>query len=292
VPIIANGWVTSRNRIASTIDRLQVAAGQVRLLDRIDAQDFLVRFASSLPVPVGQAERVILRGLLLEFAGETGMALHRRAHSNEHIGHCAFAPAVFLDCFWKPRGVDPHVGFQSWVAAFFKRLSEVHPISQATLAAHLIGHDSSTEWTIASLARHLHATSSTLAREFKREHGMSIRNYRQIVAITKSIERVRDEKIEAVALELGYKSKKNFYQAFKRLTGVTPAAFRHLPFDRARDIIDTAQMMFRHPRVAGAPQSRRMMHTAPPLIDKVADSVDRRARLAVQARKRERSNAN
>jgi AraC-like DNA-binding protein len=33
-------------------------------------------------------------------------------------------------------------------------------------------------------------------------------------------------KIEAVALELGYQSKKNFYHQFKRRFGATPQAYR------------------------------------------------------------------
>jgi AraC-like DNA-binding protein len=36
----------------------------------------------------------------------------------------------------------------------------------------------------------------------------------------------RGEKVEAVALLVGYKSKTNFYRQFKRHFDVTPAAFR------------------------------------------------------------------
>jgi AraC-like DNA-binding protein len=36
----------------------------------------------------------------------------------------------------------------------------------------------------------------------------------------------RGERVEAVALLVGYKSKTNFYRQFKRHFGVTPAALR------------------------------------------------------------------
>src|SRR5438045_202695 len=36
------------------------------------------------------------------------------------------------------------------------------------------------------------------------------------------------EKIEPIALEVGYRSKKNFYRAFRALTGLTPSTCRRL----------------------------------------------------------------
>jgi len=44
---------------------------------------------------------------------------------------------------------------------------------------------------------------------------------------------VRNGNIEATALEVGYGSKKNFYRAFRRVTGLTLAAFRRLSHERA-----------------------------------------------------------
>jgi AraC-like DNA-binding protein len=44
---------------------------------------------------------------------------------------------------------------------------------------------------------------------------------------------VSTEKIEAIALKVGYKSKKNFYRAFQDVTGLTPTAFRNLSEERA-----------------------------------------------------------
>jgi len=44
---------------------------------------------------------------------------------------------------------------------------------------------------------------------------------------------VRNGNIEATALEAGYGSKKNIYRAFRRVTGLTLAAFRRLSHERA-----------------------------------------------------------
>jgi AraC-like DNA-binding protein len=46
-------------------------------------------------------------------------------------------------------------------------------------------------------------------------------------------------KIEPVALQIGYGSKKSFYDVFERVVGMTPTAFRRLPSDEARRVIDS-----------------------------------------------------
>jgi AraC-like DNA-binding protein len=61
--------------------------------------------------------------------------------------------------------------------------------------------------------------------------------------------RVQNEKIEALALDLGYQSPKNFFHAFKNVTGVTPAAFRDLPRDEARRITEVVQLTLGTPRI-------------------------------------------
>jgi transcriptional regulator GlxA family with amidase domain len=47
-------------------------------------------------------------------------------------------------------------------------------------------------------------------------------------------------KVEAVALQTGYASKKNFHEVFKRTVGVTPTELQRLPQERARQVIETA----------------------------------------------------
>ena len=44
--------------------------------------------------------------------------------------------------------------------------------------------------------------------------------------LIEALPQVPTEKIDAIALKVGYRSKKNFYRAFQTVTGLTPTAFR------------------------------------------------------------------
>jgi PAS domain S-box-containing protein len=81
--------------------------------------------------------------------------------------------------------------------------------------------------TLAGLAKSLRRQSAYLGRLFRDEVGLTVHEYvtraRMIFA---SVQVRAGVKIEAVSLELGYRSKKNFYNQFKRRFGMTPDAYR------------------------------------------------------------------
>ena len=73
-----------------------------------------------------------------------------------------------------------------------------------------------------------------LGRLFRQETGSTVRDYLTRVRLQQAEALIRDGvKIEAVALSVGYRSKKNFYQQFRRQYKTTPVPFR-------RDLIRTA----------------------------------------------------
>jgi AraC-like DNA-binding protein len=83
-------------------------------------------------------------------------------------------------------------------------------------------------------------TASRLNRAFIREHGYAVPEYQRRVRLLNALEKINEGrvKIEAVALGVGYHSKKNFYRTFQRLTGLTPTRFRHLSRTARIDVID------------------------------------------------------
>jgi YesN/AraC family two-component response regulator len=79
-------------------------------------------------------------------------------------------------------------------------------------------------------SRTLQRERGYLGRLFKKEVGCSMREYLSRVRVRRAADMIRKgTKIEAVILEVGYRSPKRFYDAFKHEFGVTPAAFRALP---------------------------------------------------------------
>jgi AraC-like DNA-binding protein len=82
--------------------------------------------------------------------------------------------------------------------------------------------------TLATLARLLRRQSAYLGRLFRAEIGITVHEYVTRARMVFGGAHVRaGVKIEAVALDLGYRSKKNFYRQFKRFFGMTPEAYRH-----------------------------------------------------------------
>jgi AraC-like DNA-binding protein len=82
--------------------------------------------------------------------------------------------------------------------------------------------------TLGTLSRTLSRQPAYLGRLFHDEMGVTVHEYVTRARMEYGAEHVRSGvKIEAVALESGYQSKKNFYRQFKRCFGMTPEAYRN-----------------------------------------------------------------
>jgi PAS domain S-box-containing protein len=95
--------------------------------------------------------------------------------------------------------------------------------------------------TLARFARNLRRPPASLGRLFREEIGVTVHEYVTRARMVFSAADVRaGVKVEAVALVLGYRSKKNFYRQFKRFFGMTPDIYRRdhgasAATDRLRD---------------------------------------------------------
>ena len=74
-----------------------------------------------------------------------------------------------------------------------------------------------------ALGRH----QAYLGRIFKEQTGRTVRQHLAQLRLDRAASAIAlGDKIEAVAIEVGYKSKKNFYRQFRRRHGVTPGDYR------------------------------------------------------------------
>jgi PAS domain S-box-containing protein len=81
---------------------------------------------------------------------------------------------------------------------------------------------------LGTLAKTLGRQAAYLGRLFHDEVGVTVHDYVTGVRVDQAAAQVSSgEKIEAVALCTGYRSKKNFYRQFRRRFGCTPDEFRH-----------------------------------------------------------------
>jgi methylphosphotriester-DNA--protein-cysteine methyltransferase len=94
---------------------------------------------------------------------------------------------------------------------------------------------------VRTLAAGVGLTSSGLIRAFQNEFACTPNEYQRALRLIEALDRVPSDKIEAVATDVGYRSKKNFYRMFKNLTGLTPSAFRLLPAHEQRVVVSRAR---------------------------------------------------
>src|SRR6266850_4513193 len=104
---------------------------------------------------------------------------------------------------------------------------------QIALSAHvrymvrLIDERSGEHISIRTLAHIVGRQEAYLGRLFRQQMGMSVREYLTCVRMDRAATLIRHgDKVEAVSLEVGYRSKKNFYRQFSKRFGVTPAVYR------------------------------------------------------------------
>jgi AraC-like DNA-binding protein len=212
-------------------------------LDTIESM--FVDFGRTVRPPVTELERLLLRAILLDVAWRCGYVLHDRIH--RHGRRCRFMPASALENHWVEFVRDPQAAFVEWAHAYSAAFRRAHPPSHANRAAEIIQKNYRQRWSVNVLAERVHATPARLRRAFREEYGRSIRDYQRTIRIVEALKIVRIEKIDAVAMQIGYRSKKDFYHAFVAVAGLTPAAFRELPAARAGDVADSITLEYRTP---------------------------------------------
>jgi AraC-like DNA-binding protein len=232
----------------------QHVAGQSLVIDLGDVYHMLTTFARSLSAPATTVERLILRALLFDVAWRCGRTIHARAHRGRP-GRCPFVPTTCLERFWSAPREDPEKAFLVWAQSFSVEFTRIHQASAANRVARLIRRQYHPQWSLATLGRRFHVTPSQLRRGFEREFGVSIQKYQQEMRVKAAIDHVRTGNMEATALEVGYRGKKNFYHAFRQVTGITATAFRRLSQERALRIVESIGAV-RRPRRAVAADRR------------------------------------
>jgi AraC-like DNA-binding protein len=81
--------------------------------------------------------------------------------------------------------------------------------------------------TLDDLAAAVGRSKRHLGTLFEQQVGIPVHQYLTRVRLRRALDLIRDgEKIEAVSLLVGYRSKANFYRHFKAQTGITPLAYR------------------------------------------------------------------
>jgi AraC-like DNA-binding protein len=215
-------------RLFDLVRECQRFAGESSLTTSRTGQASLVRdFVSRLPNPDNAGENLLFRGVLLELVLGWATRIHSQFHATSPAA-CSFAAVEEMWPYWVNRACCSKAAFKESASAFLTRLDATHPLSPAAKARDIIDLRYDESLRVETLARMSGCHPVRLRALFRREFGLSMREYRTNVRVHRASSLVTrgDVKIEAVAAMVGFRSRRNFYNAFRRVTGRTPSEVR------------------------------------------------------------------
>jgi len=228
---------TMQQWLAEVAQKLQSAVGGTLTGELDDMRRACEQAISTIPTPRTPIEKLVLRGLLLEFASRCAYEMHARSHRASDPMGALGEQASILRAFVRSSD-DPLKGFLGWVQLFFRDVARAHPRAAARRIAESLDVKYRQPLNVAALARQAHLSNSQLQRAFRKEFGLTLRDYQGRLRVLASLAEVMDTKSEATALLVGYKSRKNFYVRFRKVTGLTPTGFRRLPDVLRQEIVN------------------------------------------------------
>lgn len=193
-----------------------------------------------VPNPTSHVEALAAVGLLVDFTWQAGDRIHRRV-CDRGTPSCSFDAARFVAACridaQAPSSWNASSAMRRWYRDYAEALLDAHAgallcgRAQERVRALLSGPA-----TIGDVARELGCSVPVLYRRMKRHCGESPRQYRTRTRVVQAIDHLRGTawSVESIALDVGWKSKKDLFRAFSQLVGLTPTAFRRLSEHDAR----------------------------------------------------------
>jgi AraC-like DNA-binding protein len=190
-------------------------------------------FVEALAEPVSPVERLVQRGLLLEVAVQFGHAAHTTFHRQHPVDqpdvhHCGFLPASAIEGWPRDLATSPAEAFRRWSKRYAEAFREKHPLSCAREAEDYLKQHFRLPVSAVNIADQLACPSAFLRRTFKQLTGKSLLEYQSELRLRAALRLLSesDLKVEAIALEVGYRSKKDLYRVVQTHLSCTPLEYR------------------------------------------------------------------
>lgn len=233
-----------RDWLAATLHGCQGIIGLAERVASIGLSRAISQKLERLPTPHTSLERVVLRGALLDVAARFGpkahAAFHRQRRWNGKMScrDCPFVAAAALEHWGHGPSAAPVRQFRRWLNRYLREFRAAHPLSGAAGAEDYLRLHFRARLDYAALARRLACSPSHLSRSFKRARGQTLRAYQADLRLKEALRQLRetDLKVEAVAIDVGYRSKKDFYRIVRVRLGCTPGELRRRPRPRQRAV--------------------------------------------------------
>jgi AraC-like DNA-binding protein len=207
----------------------QLFVGRVQLTHADEShRQVLQAFVARLPSLPRPVEQMVAGVVLFHLAVQWSRWIHRQFHDDD-ISVCTFDCDTDLVRFWTGSHPSPVVMFEQWGAAFLGTIERWHVPSVSHRVRQIIDKECDRRLAVGQLARHVGCHPARLRALFKRDCGMSIREYQTRRQLLRAAHMLvgSDMKVDAVARMAGFSSRKSFYEAFRRTLQMHPSDLRH-----------------------------------------------------------------
>lgn len=221
---IRSDWVA---RTDAAVERL---TDDLSTIDVRGSIHLLQLFVDALEAPPDALHGAVLSTILIDVCGRVVHTLHEQNPPSGCTCEAAIWAHVSRVAQW--RDADPRVAFRDWLRVFFSAIESEHPADAAVRAAQAIRGAPARSWTLAALAVAAGTKPAVLRRDFQARFGMRPAAYVHLARVTRAISMLRSRaKVESVAWDVGYRSKKDLYAALSRWADATPTELRALSDD-------------------------------------------------------------
>jgi AraC-like DNA-binding protein len=214
-------WVARLDaRIGALLDDLSFT-------DLPDIAPLLRQFVEEIELPSDRLHGAVF-GLAILQAARAGIA---RTHHRQPVPDCrchaaAGECAEALAC---PGVTEDRVSVRTWIDRFLSQVAAAHSPVPAHYAAAVIRNDPLRGWTLKELARRVTLNPVRLSAQFERAFAVRPGEYLHLVRVARAVPLFdTSAKVEAIAMDVGYRSKKDLYGALGRWVGASPTELRVL----------------------------------------------------------------
>jgi AraC-like DNA-binding protein len=197
------------------------------------------RFAA-MPRATRYNDAAVAASILAQFTATLGKLIHGSLHP-ARTSACEFQSVLYTTtlpvCLTDPSAWNPAEAVALWAERFGEGLARTHDLVAERTRAQLLRNPAQ-RIGLSELARDAAASASVLCRRFVSRVGETPLRYRTRRRVIAAIPLLRQGlKIDAVAAEVGWKTRKDLYRALRAVAGVTPAQIRALRDSEAGELL-------------------------------------------------------
>lgn len=195
--------------------------------DLPDIAPLLRQFVEQIELPSNRLHWAVFALAMLQ----STRAAIARAHHRQPVDGCR-CEAASGDCAQAlacPGATGIPAFVRTCLDRFLAQVATAHSPAPAHDAAAVMRNDALHAWTLNELARHVRLNPARLSTQFERAFGVRPGEYLHLVRVASAVALFdTSAKVEAIAMEVGYRSKKDLYGALGRWVGASPTQLRVL----------------------------------------------------------------